>query len=124
MHALVAAILLRVARLDPLDLDAEAEPPDRKLGEVEQGIGTCEGNAIVGADDLGQAELLERGFKYREGKRFPGAGQSSVMAKRSENSTTTGDFRRRRVQSGAASRCAPCQETVCGLGATGLDQPD
>jgi hypothetical protein len=31
MHALVAAVLLRVARPDTFDCDAEPEPPDREL---------------------------------------------------------------------------------------------
>src|SRR5215470_14206809 len=52
MHALEAAVLLRMARLDALDGDAEAQPPDGELGEVEQGIWTGERDAVVGADRL------------------------------------------------------------------------
>ena len=57
MHAFVAAVLLRVAGLDALDLDAKAEPPNRELGEVEEGIRTGKRNTIIGTDGLGQAEL-------------------------------------------------------------------
>src|SRR5690606_34026912 len=34
VHALVAAVLLRLARLDALDADAEAHPPDRERGQA------------------------------------------------------------------------------------------
>ncbi len=38
MHALVPAVLLRMAGLDPLDLNAEAEPPHGELAEpIERG---------------------------------------------------------------------------------------
>jgi hypothetical protein len=53
MHALVASILLRTAGLDAFDRNAEPKPPDRKPGKVEQGIGTGEGNAVIGADAIG-----------------------------------------------------------------------
>ena len=42
--------VLRMAGLDALDLDAEPEPPDGELGEVEERIGTGQGNAVIGAD--------------------------------------------------------------------------
>jgi hypothetical protein len=63
MHAFVAAILLWMAGLDALDRDAEPQPPDGELGEVEQGIGTGERNAVVGADCLGQATLGKELFE-------------------------------------------------------------
>jgi hypothetical protein len=37
MHALVAAILLRMARLDAFNANPQPEPPDRELAQVEQG---------------------------------------------------------------------------------------
>jgi hypothetical protein len=66
VHALVAAVLLRVAGLDALDGDAEAQPPDRQFGEVEEGIRAGERDAVVGADGAGQTVLAE---ELREGGR-------------------------------------------------------
>ena len=50
VHALVATVLLGMSGLDALDLDAEAQPPDREPGEAEQRIAGGEGHAVVGAD--------------------------------------------------------------------------
>src|ERR1043166_5751946 len=75
VHALVATVLLRVTWLDPFDLDAEPEPPHRELAEAIESVWACKGNAVVGADGLGQAELLEHGLKYREGVGFLGGGE-------------------------------------------------
>ena len=75
MHALMAAVLLRMAGLDALDFDAEPEPPDGELGEVEERIRTGEGNAVIGADGPGQAELLEDGLEYGESVGFLGGGK-------------------------------------------------
>src|SRR5690606_25870216 len=47
MHALVLAVLVRTTRLDPLDRDAEAQPPDGQPGQIVEPIGRCEGEAIV-----------------------------------------------------------------------------
>jgi hypothetical protein len=52
MHAFVTPVLLGISRLDPLDGDAEPEPPDREFGEIEQGIRAGEGHAAVGSDGL------------------------------------------------------------------------
>ena len=72
MHALVAAVLLWVARLDALDGDAEAEPPHREFGEIEETVRTGERHAIVGPDRLGQATLLEELLEGSDGKVLAG----------------------------------------------------
>src|SRR5437016_13479985 len=58
VHPLVAAVLLRLARLDPLDADAEADQPGGELGEAAQ-AGGGEGRAVVGADRLREPVLAE-----------------------------------------------------------------
>src|SRR5689334_4461076 len=63
MHALMAAVLLRMPRLDALDGNAKPKPPHRELGEIEQGIGTGKGHAIVRADGERQATFAEQSFK-------------------------------------------------------------
>ena len=73
VHALVAAVLLRMARLDALDGDAEAQPPDRELGEIEQGVGTGEGHAVVGADGQRQAALAKQPLEGGKGERPRGS---------------------------------------------------
>ena len=79
MHALVTAILLRMASLDALDGNTETKPPDSKFARVEQGVCRREGNAVVATDAGGQAALLEKPLKHRESvilsgrrKRFTG----------------------------------------------------
>src|SRR3954471_2733625 len=62
-----------VAGLDALDLDAKAEPPNRELGEIEEGIWTGKRHTIIGTDGLGQAELPEGSLKHRKGVSFPGS---------------------------------------------------
>jgi len=46
MHALVAAILLGMARLDPFNADAESEPPDRQFAQVKQGVAEAKGTPL------------------------------------------------------------------------------
>jgi hypothetical protein len=66
VHAFVTAILLRVARLDTLNLDAETQPPHREPGKTEDGIGGGKGPAIIGSDGLGQAKVFESLFENGE----------------------------------------------------------
>lgn len=64
------SVLLRVTRLDAFDRDAEAKPPDRELGEIEQSIGTCEGHTTVGANRKRQTAFAEESFEGRDGQVF------------------------------------------------------
>ncbi len=59
MHALMTAILLGMARLDPFDADPEPEPPDRQFAQVEQSVSGSEGNTVIAAV-LGGIRCLER----------------------------------------------------------------
>jgi hypothetical protein len=72
MHALVTPVLLGISRLDPLDGDAESQPPDREFGEVEQGIRAGEGHAVVGSDSLREAALLEKLLERGDREVFAG----------------------------------------------------
>jgi len=47
MHALVAAVLLRVPGFDALDADPEPQPPNRKFAQPEEGAAAGEGDAIL-----------------------------------------------------------------------------
>ncbi len=46
VHAFVTAVLLGMAGVDALDLDAEAQPPSREPGEAEQGIECGKGGPL------------------------------------------------------------------------------
>src|SRR5467141_2421380 len=59
VHAFMPAILLWMTGLDAFDGDAQSQPPDRELGEVEQRVGRGEGHAVVRADASGQAALFK-----------------------------------------------------------------
>src|SRR5580700_7319214 len=58
MHAFMAAVLLRMARLDALDGNAEAQPPNGESAQVEETVGRSEGHAVVGTNGLRQALFL------------------------------------------------------------------
>jgi hypothetical protein len=45
--------------------------------DTKEGIGTGKGNAVIGAHDLGQSELLENGLEYAERVGFFGGGEPS-----------------------------------------------
>jgi hypothetical protein len=67
MHALVASVLLPMTGLDALDPNAMAEPPPRKLREVEQGIRVGKGDGVVVADGIRQSALSKQPLESREG---------------------------------------------------------
>src|SRR5256885_16181497 len=75
MHALMAAVLLGVARLNPLDANTEPEPPDRELAQIKQGVRGSEGHAVIAADVGWQAALLKKRLKHRESEVFRGRGK-------------------------------------------------
>jgi hypothetical protein len=75
VHAFVATVLLRVAGLDALKADPQAQPPHRELARAEEGAGTGEGHTVVGADHQRQAKVLKSPLKYCKCVAFPGRTQ-------------------------------------------------
>ncbi len=59
MDAFVAAILLRLTGFDEFREDAHANPPGGERGETDKGV-RGEGNAVVGADPIGEAIFFEQ----------------------------------------------------------------
>src|SRR5687767_1758102 len=72
MEALVPPILLRMAWRNPLQADAEAEPPNGELAQSVQRVRGGEGHAVVRANGLGQPKLLKRALEDSEGVAFFG----------------------------------------------------
>ena len=71
MHAFMAAILLRLARFDQLGQNAQADPPGGEARESGQRVGG-KGHAIVGADALGEPELVKQPREHRFGLVYRG----------------------------------------------------
>src|SRR6266404_1850607 len=59
MHALMPAVLLRLARINPLQPDAELDPVRRQPRQPASAVGERERAAVVGADGVRQAEFAE-----------------------------------------------------------------
>src|ERR1700720_1975781 len=70
MHAFMAAVLLRTARLGSLDGNGEPQPPNGEFAQVEQTVGRGEGHAVVGTNGSGQAAFLKQALKGGKGSLF------------------------------------------------------
>jgi len=63
MHAFMTSVLLWMAGANAFDGDAQTQPPDRELGEIEQTIRRRKGDTVVGTDGLRQTPFLEKTLK-------------------------------------------------------------
>jgi hypothetical protein len=61
----MAAVLLRLAGLDALERDAEPEPPDGELGEVEGELGLAKGTPLSVRMTLGNPNCLKTASNTR-----------------------------------------------------------
>src|SRR5215467_2176919 len=78
MHPLVTTVLGWFSGLDPLRLDAQFDPPFRKLAETAQGQ-RGERRPVVGADHLRQSGLSKDPFKPRSHFLIPGSLQRAAQ---------------------------------------------
>src|SRR3954470_9067140 len=66
VQPLMPAVLLGMARCNPLEADAEAEPPHRQLAEPVQRMRGGEGYAVVRADCFREPIFLKRALEHGE----------------------------------------------------------
>jgi hypothetical protein len=59
MHPFMAPVLLGMAGGDALEPNAQPQPPDRQLAQAVERVRRGKGHAVVGADGVRQAEILE-----------------------------------------------------------------
>ena len=78
MKPFVPAILLGMARIDPLVTDAQVDLPGRQRRQSGN-AGRGEGRAVVGADRLRQAVFPKSPFEQRLGFVVPGAGGAETL---------------------------------------------
>ena len=63
VHPLMPAVLLRIARLNPFQLDAKPNPPDGKSGHIPCRIAARKGNPVITSYRRRNAVLLEGFFE-------------------------------------------------------------
>ena len=83
VHALVSTVLLGVSGFDALEPQAEAEPPAGELGQIEEAVGACKGQAVVGADGVRQSALLEDALEGGDDGLFAGRFEDTSWRNRS-----------------------------------------
>jgi hypothetical protein len=69
-HALVSSVLLGMAGLDALDVNAKPQPPDRELAQAIERRGGREGHAVIGANRRREPKFSEGVLEDREGELF------------------------------------------------------
>src|SRR5438132_13201101 len=68
MHPLMATVLLRMTWRDPLQLDAQAEPPHRELAEAIEGMRGGKRQPVIGSNLLRETKFFERALENGKGK--------------------------------------------------------
>jgi hypothetical protein len=67
-----------MATADAFETDPEADPPHGQLGESGRRVG-AERDAVIGANDVGQAELAKDAFEGGPGAGRAGTRQNSAV---------------------------------------------
>lgn len=71
MHALVGAVVLRMAGFDAFDGDTATRPPHQRFREIVEAVGVGEGQAVVGTHGSGKATPGEQPGKGVDGIDLP-----------------------------------------------------